>query len=144
MKVKVKCVREGVTIPKYQTAGAAGLDLVACLDAPIHVMPHSWEEIFCGISLEIPEGWQAEIRGRSGLAFHAGLCVLHGVGTIDSDYRGEIGVPLMNHGGTPYVIRDGDRIAQMVFMPAQQVELVEVDELSATARGIRGMGSTGQ
>ena len=142
MDIKVKRLRD-VPLPAYQTAGAAGMDLVAAIDEHVSIRPQSWHSIPTGISIEVPPGYQAEIRGRSGLAFHGGLSVLHGVGTIDSDYRGEISVPLYNHGGTSYVIKPGDRIAQMVIMLAPQVTLVEVDELSATERGILGMGSTG-
>lgn len=142
MKINVKRIRD-VPLPEYKTAGAAGMDLVAAIDAPMLITPQSWLEIPTGVTMEIPEGWQGEIRGRSGLAFHGGLSVLHGVGTIDSDFRGEIAVPLYNHGGTAYTIRPGDRVAQMVIMPAIRAELVEVDELSVTERGIKGMGSTG-
>lgn len=142
MELKIKRIRD-VPLPRYETAGAAGLDLCAYLESPLLIHPQSWEEIFTGLTLEIPEGWQAEIRGRSGLAFHGGMAVLHGVGTIDSDYRGEVGVPLYNHGHTAYVVHPGDRVAQLVMMPAPQFTIVEVEELTTTTRGIRGLGSTG-
>ncbi len=142
IELKIKRIRD-VQMPKYQTAGSAGLDLHACLDGSVLIHPQSWVEIFTGLTLEIPPGWQAEVRGRSGLAFHAGLSILHGVGTIDSDYRGEVGVPLYNHGGVAYLVNSGDRIAQLVIMPAPQATIIEVDELTPTERGIRGLGSTG-
>ncbi len=142
IELKIKRIRD-VPMPKYQTIGSAGMDLHACIDKPELIHPQSWVEIFTGLTMEIPPGWQAEVRGRSGLAFHAGLSVLHGVGTIDSDYRGEIGVPLYNHSGKAYLIRPGDRIAQLVIMPAPQATIVEVDELTPSERGIKGLGSTG-
>ncbi len=142
MKINVKLIRD-IELPRYQSEGAAAMDLVAAIDEPLRINPQSWEEIPTGICIEVPEGYHASIRGRSGLAFHTGLAVLHGVGPIDSDYRGEIAVPLYNHGGTAYIVRPGDRIAQMLILASPQVELVQVEELSVTKRGILGMGSTG-
>lgn len=143
MKVRFVKLRDDAVTPLYQTTGAAGMDLHACIDEPVEVPPGDHREIPFGIAVEIPEGWQVELRGRSGLAFRHKLSMTHGVGTIDSDYRGELMACLYNHGSRPYVVYPGDRIAQAVFMPAPQVELVEVDELSATTRGEGGVGSTG-
>ena len=132
-----------VPTPRYQTDGAVGLDLVAAVDRAFNINGQTWEDIPTGIALEIPEGWHGAVRGRSGLAFHGGMSVLHGVGTIDWDYRGEVKVPLYNHGHTAFGVKPLDRIAQIVFIKSPQVELVEVDELTPTARGIKGLGSTG-
>ena len=142
VRIKVKRLRD-VEMPEQKTKGAVGFDLYAAIDEPLQIRGAQWEEIPTGIAVEIPPGWQIAVRGRSGLAFHGGLSVLHGVGTIDADYRGEIRVPLINHSSVPYTVRPGDRIAQMIVQRAHEVELVEVDELSETERGIRGMGSTG-
>ncbi len=135
---------KNVYVPEYQTPGAAGFDLQAAIIVPIRIEHGTWRVIPCGIAVEIPEGWHAAVRGRSGLAVKAGIGLVHGVGTIDSDYRGEIFVPLINHSGTPYTVSPGDRIAQMVMIQSPQFELSEVYTLSDTVRGEGGMGSTGQ
>ena len=134
---------KNVHTPVYQTEGAAGFDLQAAIIQPLRIAHSTWQTIPCGIAVEIPEGWHGAMRGRSGLAFRAGLSIVHGVGTIDSDFRGELFVALYNHSGTGYVVSPGDRIAQMVLIQSPQFELVEADELSETARGDGGIGSTG-
>ena len=145
IEVKFKCTRVGAIKPCYQTAGAAGMDMHACLNKPVVIPAGQTVTIPTGIALEIPEGWQVEARGRSGLAVRHAIGVVHGVGTIDSDYRGEMFFPLHNHHPTlECVIEHGDRIGQIVLMPAPRMELVEVfGELSETARGAAGAGSTG-
>jgi dUTP pyrophosphatase len=142
--VKVLENGAGLPLPAYQSAGAAGLDLFAALalGAPATLAPGGWRVIPTGIALSIPSGFEGQIRPRSGLAAERGVTVLNAPGTIDSDYRGEIGVILINHGGAPFEIVRGARIAQIVFAPIIRAALVETDGLDATQRGVGGFGST--
>ena len=143
--VKVRRVRPSeLPLPKYQTALSAGMDLLA--DLPEDVALESLERrlIPTGLSLEIPFGYEAQVRPRSGLALKQGLTCLNTPGTIDADYRGEVGVLLINLSKDRVIIKRGDRIAQMVIAPCVQATLVEVDVLTPTARGQGGFGSTGQ
>lgn len=135
----------GATAPTRATPGAAGMDLCAYLpDGPIRIPPGEWERIPTGVSLAIPPGYEGQVRPRSGLALKQGLTVLNSPGTIDSDYRGEVAVILVNHLADEYaVVRHGDRIAQLVVCPAPAVELVPADALPPTERGAGGFGSTG-
>jgi dUTP pyrophosphatase len=135
----------GLPLPCYQSAGAAGLDLVAALpaDAPALLPPGGRALIPTGLALEIAPGYEAQTRPRSGLALKHGVTVLNAPGTIDSDYRGEVGVILINHGQEPFEVRRGDRIAQLVIAPAPQARLIEAEDLSPTSRGAGGFGSTG-
>ncbi len=135
---------KNVGVPAYQTDGAAGFDLQAATIEPVRIPHGTWLVIPCGIAVEIPGGWHGAVRGRSGLAVKAGMSIVHGVGTIDSDYRGELFVPLYNHSGMAYTVRPGDRIAQLVLIHSPRFEVVEVDELSVTVRGEGGTGSTGR
>lgn len=128
-------------LPSYATHGAAGMDLKAAQVAIIE--PGEWAKISTGLFIEVPPGFEAQIRPRSGLAWKSGVTVLNAPGTIDSDYRGEVCVLLINHGPNRAEIHVGDRIAQMVFAPVVQVRLVEVDALSETRRGEGGFGHTG-
>lgn len=144
LKVKVLPHGEGLEVPQYHTEGAAGLDLRAAIENPIVVRPHSFEIIPCGIAVEVPEGFVGDVRGRGGLAFKHGLSVVHGVGTVDWDYRGEMMVPLLNHSGVDYVIKRGDRIAQLVILPVQRVAVEVVEALGETVRGEGAFGSTGR
>ena len=137
-----------IPLPAYQTAGAAGADLCANLDAPdrargVTLAPRARALIPTGLALAIPPGWEAQIRPRSGLALRHGLTIPNSPGTIDSDYRGPLGVILLNLGDAPVTIRHGDRIAQMVLAPAPQVRFDLVEALEETARGQGGFGSTG-
>lgn len=147
MDVRIKRLPhgEGLPTPAYQTAGAAGLDLVAAVpaEAPITLAPGGYALIPTGLILEIPENFEAQVRPRSGLAFKHGVTVLNSPGTIDGDYRGEVGVLLINHGARDFVVARGERIAQIIFAPCIQAKLIEVEDLSATSRGAGGFGSTG-
>jgi len=141
--LKVKMLREGVTLPKYQTDHSAGLDLCACIDKDIILMPGERVLVPTGISIELPDGYEAQVRPRSGLAINHGVTVLNSPGTIDPDYRGEVKVILINLGKEPFVIKNGMRIAQMVISKFERVEVEVVEELSQTRRGEGGFGSTG-
>ncbi len=129
-------------LPSYATAGSAGLDLRAA--AALTLKPHQRALVPTGLAIALPHGFEAQVRPRSGLAVKHGVTVLNAPGTIDADYRGEIQVPLINHGDADFVIARGDRIAQMVIAPVTQVDLVEVAALDDTARGGNGFGSSGR
>ncbi len=130
-------------LPEYKTKGSAGLDLKANIEATIELKPLERVNIPTGLYISIPEGYEAQIRGRSGLALNHGITLANGIGTIDNDYRGEIGVILINLSKESYYINKGDRIAQMVFLKYEKVELVEVVELDSTQRGQGGFGHSG-
>lgn len=131
------------TLPAYQTEHAAGLDLCAFLAEPICLKPMERVLIPTGLFIEIPEGYEAQIRPRSGLALKHGITVLNSPGTIDADYRGEVKVLLINLGSEPFTIQSGERIAQMVVSAYAQIKWLEVTVLSQTVRGTGGYGSTG-
>ena len=137
---------EGLTLPEYQSAHAAGLDLLAAVpeDSPLLLSPGQRALVPTGLTIALPPGYEAQVRPRSGLASKHGVTVLNSPGTVDADYRGEIGVLLINHGGVPFPIRRGERIAQMVIAPVVRVDLAPSAELSATNRGGGGFGSTGR
>ena len=130
-------------LPSYAHEGDAGADIRAVLDEDIVIPPHEWVAVPTGLYAEIPVGWEIQIRPRSGLALRKGITVLNSVGTVDSNYRGEIKVILVNHSGESFRVQDGDRVAQMVVAPVTQAEFVEVGELSDTDRSSGGFGSTG-
>jgi dUTP pyrophosphatase len=132
-----------VPLPSYQTAGAAGLDVCAALSESVLLASGQHRLFPTGICLEIPEGYEGQVRPRSGLALRHGITVLNAPGTIDADYRGELGVVLINHGPAPVEIKPLDRIAQLVIAPVVQVQLEVVDALSETDRAAGGYGSTG-
>jgi len=136
----------GLPLPAYQTEHAAGLDLLAAVadDAPVVLEPGKYTLVATGLSIALPEGFEAQVRPRSGLAAKHGVTVLNAPGTIDADYRGEVAVLLINHGSAAFTIRRGERIAQMVIAPVAQAELVSVIALSPTMRGTGGFGSTGR
>ena len=143
-KVNVKCVAsKGAVIPEYKTVGAAGADLYALVDSPITLAPGKTAMVPTGLFFEIPEGYEIQVRPRSGLAAKNGVTVLNTPGTIDSDYRGEIKIILINLGDKDFVINSGDRVAQMVIAPLIQASFSIVNELSDTTRGSGGFGSTG-
>jgi dUTP pyrophosphatase len=137
---------EGLALPAYQSADAAGLDLLAAVpeNAPMVLAPGKYALIPTGLTIALPPGYEAQVRPRSGLAAKHGVTVLNAPGTVDADYRGEIGVLLINHGDTPFPIRRGERIAQMVIAPVTRAELVAAASLSTTDRGSGGFGSTGR
>jgi len=130
-------------LPAYATAGAAAMDLVAALNADVVMPPGGRALIPTGLSIALPDGYEAQVRPRSGLALKQGVTVLNSPGTIDADYRGEVGVILVNLGDAPFTVKRGERIAQMVVAPVAQAALREVATLPATARGAGGFGSTG-
>jgi dUTP pyrophosphatase len=130
-------------LPSYATEQSAGLDLRANLDAPITLAPGQRALIPTGLFLELPEGTEAQVRPRSGLAFKHGVTVLNSPGTIDADYRGEVGVLLINHGQEPFTVNDGERVAQMVVARYVRVSFEEVPDLRASERGAGGFGHTG-
>jgi dUTP pyrophosphatase len=136
----------GLALPAYQSAHAAGLDLLAAVpeDAPVMLAPGKHALIPTGLTIALPQGYEAQVRPRSGLAAKHGVTVLNSPGTVDADYRGEVCVLLINHGDQPFPIRRGERIAQMVIAEVARVELVPVTSLSATDRGSGGFGSTGR
>ncbi len=137
---------EGLALPAYETAGSAGMDLRAAVpeDAPIKLEPGARALVPTGLKIALDPGWEAQIRPRSGLALKHGISAPNTPGTIDSDYRGEVGVILINLGQEPFVIRRGERIAQMVIAAVAQATVQEVDSLDDTARGVGGFGSTGR
>ena len=137
---------EGLPLPAYQSAHAAGLDLLAAVpeDAPLVLEPGQRALVPTGLAIALPLGYEAQIRPRSGLALKHGVTVLNAPGTVDADYRGEVSVLLINHGDVPFPIRRGERIAQMIVAPVAQVELVPTGSLSTTDRGSGGYGSTGR
>jgi dUTP pyrophosphatase len=137
---------EGLALPEYQSPHAAGLDLLAAVpeSAPLVLAPGQRALVPTGLTIALPPGYEAQIRPRSGLAFKHGVTVLNAPGTIDADYRGEIGVLLINHGDAPFPIHRGERIAQMVVAAVAQVELVSSGSLPPTKRGSGGFGSTGR
>ena len=130
-------------LPSYQTQGAAGMDISAATDVPITIAPNSFAAIPTGLAIALPQGLEAQIRPRSGLAFKHGVTVLNSPGTIDSDYRGEIKIALMNHGAQSVTITHGMRIAQMVIAEVSRVQWRLEDTLDETRRGSGGFGSTG-
>ncbi len=137
-------LKGGARLPVYSSSQAAGADICACLvDGSIVLEPHGWVAVPTGVYIELPVGYEAQIRPRSGLAAKFGVTVLNAPGTIDSDYRGEIKVILINHSDVPFVINDGDRIAQMVFSKHEAASFKICEDLSDTERGKGGFGSTG-
>lgn len=149
MKLKIKAVSDkigkDIPYPFYATAGAAAMDLCACVDAPVEVAPRALVSIPTGIAIALPSAdYVALVLARSGLGIKQGVCLSNGVGVIDSDYRGEIGVGLVNLGGEAYTIQPADRIAQLMVTPVVQPTVVAADTLDETDRGTGGFGSTGR
>jgi dUTP pyrophosphatase len=131
-------------LPAYQTAGAAGMDLLADVAEPVHLAPGQRALVPTGIAIEIPPGYEGQVRPRSGLALRHGLTLLNAPGTIDADYRGEVAVILVNLGAEPVEIRRGERIAQLIIAPVARARWVEVATLGSTARAGGGFGHTGR
>jgi len=136
---------QGLPLPRYETEGAAGMDLIAALpeDQPLTLAPGARALVPTGLAIALPQGFEAQVRPRSGLAAKNGVTVLNSPGTVDCDYRGEVKVILVNHSAEPFLIERGSRIAQMVVAPVTQARLNEVETLDETARGQGGFGSTG-
>ena len=143
IKIKIKKLSNEVITPKYETLGSSGMDIAAYIEKDIIINPGEKALVSSGFSLSIPRGHEVQIRPRSGLAAKKGITVLNTPGTIDSDYRGEIKVILINLSKNEFTVKNGDRIAQMVVCPIEQVGVEEVEELSETDRGLGGFGSTG-
>ena len=143
MKILIKKLSEKATIPEYKTLGSSGFDISACLDENIILAPQAVTMVKTGLSLELPEGFEAQVRSRSGLALKNGVFVLNSPGTIDNDYRGELCVILANFSSEPFTIEDGMRIAQVIIARYEQFPLEIVQELTETQRGSGGFGSTG-
>lgn len=133
----------GLPLPAYQTEGSAGMDLHAAIETDCAIAPGARQFLPCGFALAIPQGHEGQVRSRSGLALKHGISVLNAPGTIDSDYRGEVGVVLINHGDTPFVVARGMRIAQLVISRVEHAEWTEVNDLPDTDRGEGGYGHTG-
>jgi len=144
VKVLVKKLNPKVQLPTYKTKGSSGMDLMAFIENPIEILPNASALIPTGISVAIPNEVEIQIRPRSGLAAKSNVSVLNTPGTIDSDYRGEIKIILFNHGNQKFIVKNNDRIAQMVLMPVLKVNFEEVDNLPDTLRGSGGFGSTGK
>lgn len=141
--VQILRLRDDAIVPQYMTDHAAGLDLCAALDGSILLEPGSRMLVPTGLAMAIPVGYEGQVRPRSGLALKKGVTLVNSPGTIDADYRGEIGVIMINHGESPFSINHGDRIAQMLISPVTHAELQVVDTLEETARGAGGFGHTG-
>lgn len=142
VQLRVKRLRP-VALPVYATKGSSGLDICADVEGDIEIPPGCYVTVPTGLSLAVPEGYEVQVRPRSGLAHRFGVTVLNAPGTIDADYRGEVQVILINLGHSPYTVRKGDRIAQLVVMPVVRAEVIEVSSLEETERGSGGFGSTG-
>ena len=143
MKIKVIRINE-TELPKYETVGSAGMDVRANIKEPVTLAPGAIKLIPAGLKVEIPLGYELQVRPRSGLALKHGLGMANSIGTIDSDYRGEIGVIAINFSDKPYTIQPEERIAQLVLNKVEQIEWVEVTELGTTERGAGGYGHTGK
>jgi dUTP pyrophosphatase len=143
LPLRIKRLSASVDLPRYQSKCAAGMDLHASLEKPVPIAPGEIRVVPCGFALAVPVGFEAQVRPRSGLASAHGISMPNAPGTIDADYRGEVRVPLINHGKTPFVVEPNMRIAQMVIAPVMRCDVEEVDELDETVRGGAGFGSTG-
>ena len=142
MKVKI-INKSDQKLPKYETVGSAGMDLLANVEEAITLKPMERRLVPTGLFIEIPEGYEGQVRPRSGLAIKHGITLINCVGTIDSDYRGELCIPMVNLGTEVFEIKKGDRVAQLVICQYKRVELVEVEEITNSDRGEGGFGSTG-
>ena len=143
MKAEIKIISKSGVLPTYETEGSAGADLRAYLDEPVTLQPGERRLVPTGLFVELPIGIEAQIRARSGMAIKHGIGLVNGVGTVDSDYRGEWNVPLINFSNEPYTIHNGDRIAQVVFASYVKGEFVVTEKIDETERGAGGFGHTG-
>ncbi|SPD74938.1 Deoxyuridine 5'-triphosphate nucleotidohydrolase [uncultured Desulfobacterium sp.] len=146
-KIKVRIKRlngnNDLSLPSYESEGSSGMDIRASVKEPVVIGPGEIKFVQTGLALSVPPGFEAQIRPRSGLALRHGIGMVNSPGTIDSDYRGEIGIILINWGKEPFVVRKGDRIAQMIITRVCHAELIEVEDLDNTSRGAGGFGHTG-
>jgi dUTP pyrophosphatase len=142
VRVKIRTER-GAQLPEYETSGSAGMDLRARIDAPLTLKAMERALVPTGIFIELAPGYEAQVRSRSGLSVRSGIACVNGVGTVDSDYRGELKVPVINLSEGEYTINDGDRVAQMIVAEYERVEWEEADNLGETERGAGGFGHTG-
>ncbi len=140
---EIKIISKSGKLPSYETEGSAGADIRAYLKEPITLMPGERRLIPTGLYVQLPQGIEAQVRARSGLSIKHGIGLVNGVGTVDSDYRGEWNVPLINFSDEPYIINDGDRIAQVIFSEYTQVDFKLTEEIDETERGSGGFGHTG-
>ncbi|MBR5128919.1 MAG: dUTP diphosphatase [Firmicutes bacterium] len=143
MKAEIKIISKSGVLPTYETEGSAGADLRAYLDEPVTLQPGERRLVPTGLFVELPVGIEAQIRARSGMAIKHGISLVNGIGTVDSDYRGEWNVPLINFSNEPYTIHNGDRIAQVVFASYVKGEFVVTEKIDETERGAGGFGHTG-
>lgn len=141
--IKIVRLNKKAQIPQYQTDRASGMDLHACIDEPVTLNTLERAVIPTGLAISLPKGYEAQIRARSGMSIKYGLTMINGIGTIDADYRGEIGIPVVNLGKDPVTIEPNMRVAQIVIAKYEQIEWQEVKSLDETARGSGGYGSTG-
>ena len=142
--IKVKIINKSHhQLPSYETLGSSGMDVRAFLSQPITLQPLERALVPTGLYVQIPQGYECQIRPRSGLAIKRGITILNTPGTVDSDYRGEVGIIVINLSNEPFVINDGERICQMVIAPYQRIEWMQVDQLDETTRGDGGFGHTG-
>ncbi len=141
--LQLKRIHASATLPNYQSQHAAGMDLCACIEKDVLIGAGEIAKISCGFAMALPVGWEGQVRPRSGLATNHGIGIPNSPGTIDSDYRGEVQVPLINLSRVAFTVTHGMRIAQLVIAPVARAVCQEVDELSDTARGTGGFGSTG-
>lgn len=143
IEVKVKKLHPAAVVPCYMTEHAAGMDLCTVIEAPRVLAPGERALLPTGLALEIPPGYEGQVRPRSGLALKQGISLVNSPGTIDADYRGEVGVIIINHGKDPVTFQPGDRVAQLIIAPVTQATLTEVEDLSDSARSAGGFGHTG-
>lgn len=141
--MKIRIISKSGVVPQYETEGSAGVDIRAYIDEPITLKPGQRKLIPTGLFVELPQGYEAQIRARSGLAIKHGVGLVNGIGTVDSDYRGEWNIPMINWGDEDFVINSGDRIAQMVISKYEKASFELVDKINDTARGGGGFGHTG-
>lgn len=144
VQLKFKRIRQDAILPVYQTAHSAGMDVHAAIDAPKTLAPLERALVPCGFAMAIPEGYEVQVRARSGLALKNGIGLVNGVGTIDADYRGELGIILINYSDTPFTVNNGDRIAQIVLAKYERATWQQVEDLDVTDRGSGAFGSTGK
>jgi dUTP pyrophosphatase len=144
IELKIKQLEHNITLPEYATEGSSGMDLTAAITEAVCLMPLERKLIPTGLIIELPKGFEAQIRPRSGLSIKHGLTLVNCVGTVDEDYRGEICIPMINLSSEPYTINRGDRIAQMVIASVQKVKVVKAETVSSTLRADGGFGSTGK